>query len=101
MKNAMVEPRRELQDIAALKAEASALKAEIRAGGKYLIVPIWEGEGRLLGCSGTDPLRWTLALVADLTPFHLLDAGAASHFLMPSTFAAFLTSGALTHRSAP
>ena len=46
-------------------------------------------------------LRWALALVADLTSFHLLDAGAASCFLMPSTFAAFLTSGDFTHRSAP
>ena len=61
----------------------------------------WHDTRRFLGCSGTDPLRWALALVADLTPFHLLDAGAASGFLMPSTFAAFLTSGALTHRSAP
>ena len=59
------------------------------------------GEGLFLGCSGTDLLRWALALVAGLTPIHLLDAGAASRFLMPSTFAAFLTSGALTHRRAP
>ena len=30
--NAMLEPRRESQDIAELKAEVSALKVEIRAG---------------------------------------------------------------------
>ena len=82
---------------------------KISSGASCLIITMFlagerreaVGEGRFLGCSGTDPLRWALALVADLAPFHLLDAGAASCFLMPSTFAAFLTSGPLTHRSAP
>ena len=84
----------------AFAATASTRSVCRQASFKQLYQTLGEG-ARLLGCSGTDPLRWALALVADLTPFHLLDAGAASRFLMPSTFAAFLTSGALTHRSAP
>ena len=54
-----------------------------------------------LGCSGTDPLRWALALVADLTVIHLLETEAASRFLMPSFLTTFPTSGGLTHRIAP
>ena len=59
------------------------------------------GAGLFSGCPGTDPLRCALDPADILTLVHLPDAGAVAGFLMPSTLAAFLTSGALTHRSAP